>query len=175
MDKKIVPIGGGGGGGVNMADVFNSIYPIGSLYWSKQPTEPSTLFGGTWARIKDKFIFAAGDSHAAGEVGGEESHTLTIEETPAHTHTRGTMNITGTIGSSSAGGHFEDFSGAFYSTDAAKRKVANTSSSTYDNITDVAGFEASKSWTGETSSVGSGEAHNNMPPYVTYYCWERIG
>lgn len=21
---------------------------------------------------------------------------------------------------------------------------------------------------------GAGAAHNNMPPYITYYCWERI-
>lgn len=22
--------------------------------------------------------------------------------------------------------------------------------------------------------TGGGEAHNNMPPYKSYYCWERI-
>lgn len=24
------------------------------------------------------------------------------------------------------------------------------------------------------TAQGGGGAHNNMPPYVTYYCWERI-
>jgi hypothetical protein len=45
----------------------------------------------------------------------------------------------------------------------------STDTSTYNHIN----FTASRSWTGSTSSVGSGSAHNNMPPYVTYYCWER--
>lgn len=26
---------------------------------------------------------------------------------------------------------------------------------------------------GTTGSIGSGTAHNNMPPYIVKYCWER--
>ena len=52
---------------------------------------------------------AAGSSYSGGTTGGSAkhtpsgtlsggavgNHTLTVAETPAHTHTRGTMNITG--------------------------------------------------------------------------------
>ena len=63
------------------------IYPVGSIYMSVNATNPSALFGGTWEQVKDVFLLAAGDSHAAGRTGGEETHTLTAAELPDHTHT----------------------------------------------------------------------------------------
>lgn len=63
------------------------IYPVGSIYMSVNATNPSALFGGTWEQIKDRFLLSAGDSHAAGSTGGEETHTLTAAELPDHTHT----------------------------------------------------------------------------------------
>ena len=36
------------------------------------------------------------------------------------------------------------------------------------------GFTASRNWTGETSSVGGSQAHNNLPPFAVYAIWERI-
>lgn len=62
------------------------IYPIGAVYISASETDPKTLFGGTWMRIKDRFLLAAGDTFAAGKTGGEASHTLTVAEMPAHGH-----------------------------------------------------------------------------------------
>ena len=62
------------------------IYPIGAVYISASATDPKTLFGGTWTRIKDRFLLAAGDTFAAGKTGGEASHTLTVDEIPDHTH-----------------------------------------------------------------------------------------
>lgn len=37
-------------------EIWNLIYPIGSVYMSKNSTDPSTLFGGTWQRIKGRVI-----------------------------------------------------------------------------------------------------------------------
>lgn len=61
-------------------------WPVGSIYISSKPTDPHELFGGTWKPIQDTFLWCAGPKHAAGTTGGEETHTLTIEEMPAHTH-----------------------------------------------------------------------------------------
>lgn len=71
-------------------------HPVGSIYISTESTSPSSLFGGTWARIEDRFLIAAGETYAAGTTGGEAEHTLTIEEMPAHNHGMG-LNGAGSV------------------------------------------------------------------------------
>lgn len=61
-------------------------HPVGSLYWSSDPTDPSVLFGGTWTQIKDKFIWAKGDSDTVNATGGSKTVQLTEGNLPAHTH-----------------------------------------------------------------------------------------
>lgn len=67
--------------------LLDYLHPVGSIYQSTDPTSPADLFGGTWEQVKDVFLLAAGDSHAAGSTGGEETHTLTKAEIPDHAHT----------------------------------------------------------------------------------------
>lgn len=67
--------------------LLDYLHPVGSIYQSTDPTSPEDLFGGTWEQVKDVFLLAAGDSHAAGSTGGEETHTLTKAEIPDHAHT----------------------------------------------------------------------------------------
>lgn len=61
-------------------------YPVGSIYMSVNNINPSNFFGGTWEEIKDKFLLSAGDIYSAGSTGGEETHTLTVDEMPNHSH-----------------------------------------------------------------------------------------
>ena len=61
-------------------------WPVGSIYTSTKSTDPHKLFGGTWEPIQDTFLWCAGPKHAAGTSGGEETHTLVINEFPQHTH-----------------------------------------------------------------------------------------
>lgn len=69
-----------------MKAYWDKQHPVGSIYLSVSDTNPSTLFGGTWERIEDTFLLAAGSSYAAGETGGEATHTLTVNEMPSHSH-----------------------------------------------------------------------------------------
>lgn len=70
--------------GKNVAD---TIYPVGSLYWSSKSTNPSTLFGGTWVQIKDRFVLACGDTYtSSGATGGASTVTLSVDNMPSHTH-----------------------------------------------------------------------------------------
>ena len=80
---------------------------------------------------------------------GEHVHPLTGQTATesAHTHTRGDMNITGSVGIS----NYSTNEGCFY-------KISGTSSGAqYDGSTGL-GFDASRSWTG-TTSEGSPHSH----------------
>ena len=59
--------------------ILDKIHPVGSIYISENSTSPATLFGGTWERVKDRFLLAAGDTYSAGSTGGSATHTLTVD------------------------------------------------------------------------------------------------
>ena len=122
----------------------NMIYPVGSIYLSVNNTSPATLFGGTWEQIKDTFLLSAGDTYTAGDTGGEATHTLTIDEIPSHQHS--TIDIC-----SYSGGSANARTGYGY------EEVALNKSSYGNGV----------------SATGGGQAHNNMPPYLTVYMWKR--
>lgn len=123
--------------------VLDMVYPVGSIYMSVNETSPSTLFGGTWEQIQGRFLLGMSSSYPAGSQGGEAEHTLTISETPNHTHV--------IIAYSTSG---NDYSGS----DASLSFNYN---------------ETMKGWSGRTSSVGNSQAYNNMPPYLSVYIWKR--
>lgn len=79
-----------------LATIMKTVYPVGAVYTSTVATDPKTLFGfGTWERIQDRFLLAAGSTYPAGATGGEATHKLTVDEMPSHNHTgKGWANIT---------------------------------------------------------------------------------
>lgn len=58
-----------------------SMYPVGSMYQSTDNTSPASLFGGSWEQIQNMFLLGSG-SREAETTGGEEEHTLILEEVP---------------------------------------------------------------------------------------------
>ena len=74
----------------NLAGLFDVYHPVGSLYSTTDANfNPNTAKGwhGTWERIKDCVIYAAGDSDKVGSIVGSNTHTLTEAELPKHRHT----------------------------------------------------------------------------------------
>lgn len=176
----------------NVEDLIELVYPVGSIYMSAVATSPAILFGGTWEALDEgRVLIGANSTYAAGSTGGEASHTLTAAEMPSHTHgastnsagghthTRGTMDITGQFPGFLNSSHC---SGAF--TDVGNINMNTGSGSTYHRG-DVIKFTASSAWSGSTSSAGAhthtitvnnaggGTAHNNMQPYLAVYMWKR--
>lgn len=72
---------------IDKQDLFDLLYPIGSIYLSTNNVNPGTLFGNTWEQIQDTFLLAAGSTYSAGSTGGEATHKLVESELPSHTHT----------------------------------------------------------------------------------------
>jgi len=68
------------------------IYPIGSVYMTFDgQADPATMFGGSWAKIEDRFLLGASSGHPVEELGGSNAVTLTIDNLPSHSHS-GTTN-----------------------------------------------------------------------------------
>lgn len=61
-------------------------YPIGSIYIAYNHTNPTTLFGGTWERIENRFLWGATSGGTMGQTGGASEVTLTVNQIPAHSH-----------------------------------------------------------------------------------------
>lgn len=126
----------------------DQIYPIGSIYMSVNNVNPANLFGGTWEQLKDRFLLGAGDTYSAGSSGGEATHTLTVDEMPSHTHNRegGTQKIMFDMGVYNAWGS----------------PIKNTDAYEYTAQAD------------NLANTGGSQPHNNMPPYLVVYMWQRI-
>lgn len=164
---------------------LKNLYPVGSIYMSVNNTDPGTLFGGTWERIQDKFLLAAGPSYTANSTGGASSVKLTLSNIPGHTHSipslRGTAasagnhshksevgsmfygtkgNSTAEIGGLAEGSAFDDSSAS----GGVRRAVTQTSGAHTHSVSTNASA---------TGSSGSGDAFSIMPPYVAIYIWKR--
>lgn len=172
---------------VTKESLINLIYPVGAIYISTNSTSPQTLFGGTWQAIEGKFLVGADSTYTAGGSGGSDkhthtyahthttpatttdSHTLVESEVPAHTHTRGNMNITATLRVDPDNAWCQVTGGGAFTFDTkAKRATGGASGSTDVNTRAV--FNASNSWSGNTSSFGGGAAIPTVkkPPQPTH-------
>lgn len=128
-------------------------YRIGDFLESTNPNNPGDDgYIGTWELYgKGKVTVCIDpndtDFNTIGKMVGEKEHTLTINEMPAHAHNLNAF----TSGSGSAG----------------RFTIDSTWSSTSSDT------ESTK-WIGNTTSAGSGQPHNNIPPSIVVYRWRRI-
>ena len=91
---------------------------------------------------------------------GNHYHTGTTNGAGSHSHTRGSMNITGSFSGVGDVGAEPSYSGAFYKTGERSVPISDRGDPDY-----VTGFDASRSWTGSTSSSGN-HHHSFTTSYV---------
>ena len=133
--------------------LLDLIYPVG-IWIAIDNIDPNERFGGVWVKHEGVFLYGADATHPVGSTGGEEYHTLTVDEIPSHEHTEQMITTDGNpnpLVSPNGGG-----SGA-------------------------GGAQPSKtSWKSDseryvyTKKTGGGLPHNNMPPYIATNMWQRI-
>lgn len=121
---------------VNLMDI---VYPVGSIYLSVSSTSPSSIIGGTWSQITNAVIRGSGGGYK-----GSDTHTLTINEMPAHHHSdNGAWGVQVVVGGGLTDG---DISGSW--TAGLLQAVLNP-------------------------VVGGGTAFSLLPRYYGCYIWYR--
>ena len=138
---------------VNNTNIFDLIYPVGSIYISVNSTNPEVLFGGTWEQIQGRFLLGMSSSYPVGSTGGSKDAVVV-----AHTHnpaneagyygfiTNSKKAFTvGDMGSQSGSGRYYPYASA--------------------------AFDISRNTT--TGSTGVSGTDKNMPPYLAVAMWKR--
>jgi microcystin-dependent protein len=108
--------------------------------------------------LRNRFIVGAGGSYNVGNTGGSNTVTLSSSQMPRHDHGSGTLT-TNTTGS-----HNHTYLRILVAAAGASGDVAPRPSSTTNETTSYDGGH-NHTISGYTSYAGSGEAHENRPPY----------
>lgn len=153
--------------------ICDLVYPIGSIYMSVSNTNPTSLFGGSWEQLKDKFLLCAGDIYGAGTTGGEASHVLSINEVPSHNHSFSQTSCTNPGNHTHVVGVDKD-GGA--GTNRYTVHITSNNTANGQQLSPISGAAGSHTHTigGSISNTGGSQSHNNMPPYLAVYIWKRI-
>ena len=124
-------------------------HPVGSLYFSTDPTNPSQIFGGTWiawgaGRVPVGVDTSQTEFNTVEKTGGEKTHKLTVQELASHPH--------GFQGGS-----------ALFNQENQGIKGIGTGNLWTDGVGAIP----------NTSNAGGDQPHNNLQPYITCYIWKR--
>ena len=182
---------------ISARTLVDQIYPVGSIYVSTKETSPSSLFGGNWTKIKDKFLYATSATGDAGKNGGSsttsytpagtisgtvQGHALTIKELAKHSHVQMKAG-------DSRNHHLDVSSSNSYSTIAYSGDGTTATSYQTDGIADYYQDAWGSRYPIATQTTGIGDAHSHgfsgsftgtpaslsiNPAHYTVHAWVRI-
>lgn len=135
-------------------------YPVGSIYMSVNNINPANFFGGTWERLKSRFLLGADDStYKLGGTGGSTTHkhttgnhTLTVDEMPNHSH---------------KGLYWQAVSEIGLNGGSLPLQLS------YGGSGGENGFYTGREGGGKTHNHGNTGDSSNIPPYLSVYMWKR--
>lgn len=132
----------------NFVNLLSIVYPVGSVYITFNTISPANIVGGTWELLKNKFLYSSADD--TGNIGGEATHLLTVDEIPSHSHGLSTPVII----------PWKDSLNQFWN-----QPQWTTSGPDY--------YGAANPDKVKVNYTGEGQTHNNMPPYITVHMYRR--
>ena len=130
--------------GVDTQTIIDTIYPMGSIYITLNQTSPSKLFPGTYWKQIKNRFLLSASSTYSASSVGGEA-THTLTKNEMPNHQHSIWFPNSSGEQSAEIGYPEAGSRNTYYAEASK-----------------------------TSGTGGGAAHNNMPPYLVVYMWERV-
>lgn len=136
--------------GMTYRQIMDMVHPIGFVFITAEEGDLNELYPWqTWFKAPGGiFVMSAGDGYPLGSMGGEATHTLSVSEMPAHNH-----KIIRPQWYYSDSDVADNNSGAIFAPKGTSKAYFSQDS--------------------EITSMGGGEAHNNMPPYIAANMWVR--
>ena len=133
--------------GTNIENIMLANYPVGSIYFSVDSTNPAAKFGGTWVawgtgRVPVGVNVSDSNFNTVEKTGGEKTHTLTQNELPS--------------------------SLSFKTNDIGFQVYGEGT-----NEGEEVGTAFGSNTTLNLSNIDGGQTHNNLQPYITCYMWKR--
>lgn len=158
ISARWYPIKYGGqfyGDGSIYSNFLLAAHPVGSIYQTISPENPSVTFGGgTWERIEGRFIMGASDTYPAGSTGGSATHTQTENEVGLHSHHIVAPNYGQVLyGGSGVSGNISSRAHVVYNTG--------------NNAADATAFMARESYINP-------KPMDILNPYYSVYIWRRV-
>ena len=145
-----------------MRALFDFIHPVGSYYETSDTSfDPNVTWGGTWSlETEGQVHISAGANYTVSGAltdttdGGASTVTLNTTQIPSHSHRP-----------------YNGSAYAFVETDtgATITRASTAGSSNANFVRSSASFYRHDT----TNSVGGGQAHNNMQPYIIVNRWHR--
>lgn len=159
---------------------------------SVNAVSPSTFIGGTWERIQDTFLLAAGSTYTAGGSGGNASHThgyAHTHTTPATTTDSHTLTVAEMPSHNHAGIFYLDGNSSFpmVAYPGWDGNVSGYRTMRTDNATSGKGYtinppsnggggghtHGQKATTTNSQSTSTTDSGSSLPPYIAVYVWKR--
>lgn len=138
---------------MTLQEMFDLLRPVGSFYETSNVDFDPSMAGwfGTWVEETDsRALIAKSGANSLNETGGENTHTLTAAETPAHTHTGTMVVVTASQGNTGA--------------TAGNTKITSHWNTIQNGDTYISSFYGMGNY--NTTGFGSGGEHENRQPYI---------